>query len=357
MLLSIVICNYNYAPFLNDAIRSALEQTYRPAEVIVVDDGSTDGSPSIIEYWRERAGIRAIHQPNAGQVAAYNRGFSEARGDVVVFLDSDDTLDAGAGERIMAAFEEPEVVKVHFRLALVDAQGRPLGTLIPHRLSDGDVSSYLRSGLLYDSSPGSGNAYRRAALARLMPLPVDDDDRHAADFFALQGIAQLGRVRALEAGPLGTYRCHTPEASNGMWFGNADWTEQTRKRYARLRAWLPDRLGLDYAIPAHFVDFSTDKLEFADAVFLASGYWRGVRQGVDYFGQRLAYAIWRRSAPLPERVALLGWAVAVIALPRPLGRRIARYVCNPASRSRAARGPHPASSQGARAPVSVRTSG
>ena len=72
-LSSIIICNYNYAEFLGSCIESALAQSYKNVEVIVIDDGST-----------------AISQKNGGQASAFNAGGQEAHGEIVSLLDSDD---------------------------------------------------------------------------------------------------------------------------------------------------------------------------------------------------------------------------------------------------------------------------
>jgi len=86
-LVSIVIPVYNGARFLADAIESALEQTYRPVEVIVVDDGSTDDTAEVIDRF---AAVRSVRQDNAGPSAARNRGMSLAAGSLLTFCDSDD---------------------------------------------------------------------------------------------------------------------------------------------------------------------------------------------------------------------------------------------------------------------------
>src|SRR5947207_2823602 len=101
---SIVINNYNYSRFLSEAIDSALAQSYTHAEVIVVDDGSTDNSREIIERYGDR--LTAITQQNAGQGAAYNTGFATSRGDFVCFLDADDVLNPNAITEAVAAFDD-----------------------------------------------------------------------------------------------------------------------------------------------------------------------------------------------------------------------------------------------------------
>src|SRR5713226_4036240 len=89
-LVSIIITSYNYGRFLTECIDSALSQTHRPTEVIVVDDGSTDHSSDIIRGYGDR--IRATLKPNEGPASSWNLGFTQSRGEFVLFLDSDDAL-------------------------------------------------------------------------------------------------------------------------------------------------------------------------------------------------------------------------------------------------------------------------
>lgn len=88
-LVSIVIPCFNARWYVGDAIESALAQTYDPKEVIVVDDGSTDGSVSVIRRYRN---ITAIQQPHGGAPRARNAGLEAARGEYVQFLDADDFI-------------------------------------------------------------------------------------------------------------------------------------------------------------------------------------------------------------------------------------------------------------------------
>lgn len=87
-LISIVINNYNYANFVDKAIKSGLNQTYKNIEVIVVDDGSTDNSWDIITSYADK--VIAIRKANGGQSSALNAGFAASKGDIVCFLDADD---------------------------------------------------------------------------------------------------------------------------------------------------------------------------------------------------------------------------------------------------------------------------
>jgi len=87
--VSVVITTYNYEQFVAAAIESVLRQTVRPDEIVVVDDGSTDGTAAVVARYAGR-GVRYIRQANAGAGAARNRGIRETRGDLIAFLDADD---------------------------------------------------------------------------------------------------------------------------------------------------------------------------------------------------------------------------------------------------------------------------
>src|SRR6266700_1460758 len=89
-LASIIIDNYNYGRFLEQAIESALNQNYLRTEVIVVDDGSTDNSREVIARYGNR--ILPLVKDNGGQASAFNAGFRRSHGEVVLFLDADDAL-------------------------------------------------------------------------------------------------------------------------------------------------------------------------------------------------------------------------------------------------------------------------
>jgi glycosyltransferase involved in cell wall biosynthesis len=104
-LVSILINNYNYGQYLAAAIDSALNQTYDRLEVIVVDDGSTDGSRAIMAGYGDR--IVAIYQPNQGQASAFNTGFARSRGAIICFLDADDLFLPHKVATIVPAFQAP----------------------------------------------------------------------------------------------------------------------------------------------------------------------------------------------------------------------------------------------------------
>lgn len=105
-LVSIIIPCYNAEPWIGECLDSAIAQTYRPLEVIIIDDGSTDGSLGVIKRYAQQHPdlIQYETGPNRGGCAARNRGFALSKGEYVMFLDADDTMEpetiAGQIERI-----------------------------------------------------------------------------------------------------------------------------------------------------------------------------------------------------------------------------------------------------------------
>ena len=101
-LVSIIIPVYNSEKYLADCINSALCQTWQPKEIIIVDDGSTDGSAKMAQSFAGEAGIKIISQKNQGAAAARNAGLKEAKGEFIQFLDADDLLGPEKIEQQMA---------------------------------------------------------------------------------------------------------------------------------------------------------------------------------------------------------------------------------------------------------------
>ena len=97
-LASVIIPTYNRGPLLDQALASVLGQTYRPIEILVVDDGSTDDTPAVLGRWQDKLrgdaaiSFRTFRQANSGPSAALNLGLIESTGEFIQFLDSDDML-------------------------------------------------------------------------------------------------------------------------------------------------------------------------------------------------------------------------------------------------------------------------
>jgi len=102
--VSVVIPTYNYGRFIDEAIRSVLDQTHPAAEIIVVDDGSTDDTSDVVRQFGSC--VKYIRQENMGVCSARNRGVLASRGDLIAFMDADDTWEPKKLELQSARFDD-----------------------------------------------------------------------------------------------------------------------------------------------------------------------------------------------------------------------------------------------------------
>ena len=205
--LSIVIDNFEQAAFLPAAIESALAQRGPRVEVIVVDDGSRDGSREQMDRYGDR--ILPVLKPNGGQASALNAGFAHCRADAVIFLDADDALLAGAAERALKSLSDPSTVKSHWPMWVIDEAGGRTGERIPDaKLPEGDRRpALLEQGPTSElAPPTSGNAWTRAFLEQVMPIP-EELYRISADKHLLELAPFFGELRRVDE-PLSLYRRH-----------------------------------------------------------------------------------------------------------------------------------------------------
>lgn len=258
---SIIINSYNYAPYLEQAINSALGQTYPHTEVVVVDDGSTDDSRSILTGYGGR--VRAVLKDNGGQASAFNAGLRASRGEVIFFLDSDDALLPTAVARVVEFFLDPEVVKVHWPLWEIDVQGRETGTVWPFwgELAQGNVrDEVIRGGpLAYLWPPTTGNAWARRFLESILPMP-EADYRTCPDLYLSTLVPLFGSIRRVLE-PQGFWRCHGQ---------NRSWSDPIKERLRVLLGRMDHccdalahwcrRKGLDVDVEAHRADWKSQPL-------------------------------------------------------------------------------------------------
>lgn len=127
MRFAIIIPAFNCENYIAEAIASALEQRQRDLEVIVVDDGSTDGTLAKVEAIKDPR-LKVLSQPNSGVMTARRAGFEICKADAVVFLDGDDRLQPNTVSRYEACFSVSENVGlIYGSRVLIDQQGQPIG--------------------------------------------------------------------------------------------------------------------------------------------------------------------------------------------------------------------------------------
>jgi len=325
-LVSIIIDNYNYGRFLGQAIDSALAQTWSAVEVIIVDDGSTDGSAEVIRGYAGR--LRAVFQPNGGQASAINAGFAQSHGQVVIFLDSDDILLPQAAERAAAVFSSrPATAKVQYRMRVIDAQGRESGVIRPAPripLQSGDLRRQEVS-FPFDLpwAAMSANAFSAQVLRHILPMPAERYGRAGADWYLAHVAALFGEVCALDE-VCALYRIHG--ANQYAQAGSLDLdglgqsvryaaaTREQLQRFAdQLRIPRPDPILSVSDVASRLTLLKVGRPELLPA-----------RESVDVVaGLGLRAAARRFDIRWPMKVMFMVWFLAMVAAPRPLAEALA----------------------------------
>lgn len=200
--LSIVISCFNYRDYVARAIESVLQQEDRRYELLVVDDGSTDGSWDVI---RSYAVPKSFCLPNRGALGACLHALSHAEAPFVLFLDADDELVPGSLSCIIPRLDD-QVAKLQFALTPIDDHGHVLGAPFPVLPERRDRVRFRRQVLktgTYQTPPTSGNVLRRDLCKVLEEVDyetsVDGITSFAAPFFG--DVVSLSRS-------LGNYRLH-----------------------------------------------------------------------------------------------------------------------------------------------------
>jgi glycosyltransferase involved in cell wall biosynthesis len=198
-LVSIVTPSYNQAPYLEETILSVLDQDYPRIEYVIVDDGSTDESVEIIRRHSDRLAWWT-RQENAGQPTALNRGFAQTSGELLGFVNSDDTLLPGAVTRFVEAFGDDRGVLLVYGDALTRQDGRQIGTL---RAREWNPRELVRTGV--NPVPQQASMWRRQAWE--LAGPFDEKSFFFFEYEFLVRLSEHGRAKRLEQ-PLATFRLH-----------------------------------------------------------------------------------------------------------------------------------------------------
>lgn len=232
--LTVLVTSYNYRDYLVDAIDSVLAQTRPADQIVVVDDGSTDGS---VELMRERYGadprMRFVLKANGGQHSAFVAGLEAADGDVVAFLDADDVWEPDHLARLCDGYahaSQPTFVYTNLRffgqregLWHADTDDRDLGL--------SGLPTYALHH--WEGSPTSALSMRIALARSLVPLPPDviavSPWRSRADDPLVYGAALLHGHKRYLGHPSVRYRAH----GSNIWLGRDESpVQQVRYRYA-----------------------------------------------------------------------------------------------------------------------------
>jgi len=215
-LVSVIITNYNFSRYLDECVRSVRNQTYQDLDIVIVDDGSIDNSLEIIERHQQAdPRIRSVLKPNGGQASAFNAAFSLVKGDIVCFLDSDDTWMPNKVELVRARFDDGNYSVVQHNQVIIDENSNRIGSdLWPNVTFSGNLlDQYFKANHTGYFSTTSGLACRKADLDKI--FPIDEQTwRICADVPLTRPLPLFGEALTLES-PLGSYRIH----SRNGWMG------------------------------------------------------------------------------------------------------------------------------------------
>jgi glycosyltransferase involved in cell wall biosynthesis len=228
--ISIVIPAYNQAHYLSEAITSALGQSYRDVEVIVVDDGSTDDTRAVVEAIDDPR-LCYVYQENRGLSAARNMGIRHARGAYLSYLDSDDRFLPEKVALLLAVLQEqPEVGLVAGQAIPVDETGKQNGRLFDRPLPDDGRELLLGNPLHVGSVLVRRSWQERAGW-------FDEELRSYEDWDMWLRLARLGCAMAWVAAPVSLYRFHADQMTR-------DGSQMTTATFAVL-----DKLFADREVP------------------------------------------------------------------------------------------------------------
>lgn len=226
-LVSIVTPSYNQARFLEACMQSVLGQDYPHLEYIVVDGGSQDGSREILERYASRLAWW-VSEPDRGQTEALNKGFARARGEILAWLNSDDTYEPGAVSAAVAYLQaHPEAGMVYGDANLIDEQDQVIGKF-PARQTD---FRRLRRGYVHIPQQAS---FFRAALWREVG-PLDPSFYFAMDYDLWVRLARRAELHYVPES-WANFRLHA--SGKSVVADDRCWPEMLRVHYREGGSWL-----------------------------------------------------------------------------------------------------------------------
>jgi glycosyltransferase involved in cell wall biosynthesis len=223
MKVSVLINNFNYAPFLEECIDSVLSQTYKNFEIIIYDDGSTDNSVEIIKSYGDK--VKFIANENYGKYPSFNQGnaiyqaFKISEGEIICLLDSDDCFEVTKIQKIVDVFQiDAFCDMVQHRMFEVNATGHKNGKIKKKGLliSDHPLELLYKTGRIDQFfMQTSALSFRRQFLETHLPFDETRFELVWPDVRLTRTVLFNGKFTTL-IDPLTKYRIHTSNDSNKL---------------------------------------------------------------------------------------------------------------------------------------------
>jgi glycosyltransferase involved in cell wall biosynthesis len=221
--ITVIITNYNYKNYISEAIDSVLKQTYKYIEIIIVDDGSTDGSQEIIKKkYSKNKKIKIITKKNGGQLSAFNEAFKYINGEIVFFLDADDTYNKTYIKKAVDYYNKNNFCDFLFcNKKFINKESVPIPppkktvNILPKKEFYGytPVITYLNK--LWIGASTSCISMRQHLLTDIIPIPFEKDWKIRADDCLVWGASLKFGYKCYLDESLVNYRIH----ENNSFFG------------------------------------------------------------------------------------------------------------------------------------------
>ena len=220
-LVSIITPSYNQASFLEETITSVLTQDYPRIEYIIMDGGSTAGSVDVIQKYADKLAYWESVK-DKGQTDAINKGFNRASGDILAWINSDDTYNPKAvGEAVKFLIEHPEIAMVYADCNFINENGEIIGKFASRQTD----YAKLRRG--YVHIPQQTMFFRAEYWKQLGPL--DPSFYFAMDYDLWVRIAKQSPIQYLPGKTWANFRIHTSSKTNVN--DERGWKEMLRVHY------------------------------------------------------------------------------------------------------------------------------
>jgi glycosyltransferase involved in cell wall biosynthesis len=287
---------YNRANTLARVYDSLRAQTFRDFEWLVIDDGSSDGTKSLIEGWQAISDfpIRYIYQENQGKPAAFNRGVQEAKGELLLTLDSDDACVPHALERFKFHWDSiPHAMKANFSAVTVlcqDQNGKLVGDKFPQDVMDSDsIELTFKYGV-----DGEKWGFQRTEVLKQFPFPVVPNAKFISEsivWFALSRkfktrfVNEALRIYHIDDGATDHLTILTPSAMYGRAFLHkyvleelADWLWRTPWKIFRSAInFSRYSFGIGWSVATQLKELRTGTARFLVTLALPLGYAMSLR--------------------------------------------------------------------------------